>query len=155
MKKTILFQFIFFPVLGFSQADTSIIKFLNPSAVSVPQGYSHAVQIDLGNCTMLLISGQVALDKDGNLVGKGDLAKQTEQVFTNIKSIIEDAGGKMNNLVKTGIYLTDASQIQIFRRTRDKFINLKNPPVSTLVLVIKLFWEYVLIEIEATAIIPK
>lgn len=48
---------------------------------------------------MLLISGQVALDKQGNLVGKGDLAKQTEQVFTNIKNIIEEVGGSMDDLL--------------------------------------------------------
>lgn len=104
---------------------------------------------------MLIISGQVALNKQGDLVGKNDLAKQTEQIFTNIKNILEDAGGNMDNLIKTSIYLTDVDKIQIFRDVRDKFINLKYPPTSTLVQVSKLFRDDILIEIEATAIIPK
>lgn len=155
MKKIILFQFLFISTAAFSQTDTSIIKFINPSTVAAPKGYSHSVQVDLGNYKMLLISGQVALDRQGNLVGKGDLAKQTEQVFANIKSIVEEAGGTMDNLIKTGIYLIDVGQIQTFRDIRNKFINLKNPPTSTLVQVSKLFRDDLLIEIEATAIIPK
>jgi enamine deaminase RidA (YjgF/YER057c/UK114 family) len=53
--------------------------------VSAPHGYSHAIKIDLGNCKMLIISGQVAIDNKGNVIGKGDFGKQTEQVFQNIK----------------------------------------------------------------------
>jgi 2-iminobutanoate/2-iminopropanoate deaminase len=155
MKKIILFQFLFISIVGFSQADTSIIKFINPSTVAAPRGYSHSVQVDLGNCKMLLTSGQVALDKQGNLVGKGDLAKQAEQVFTNIKNIVEEAGGNMDDLVKISFYIIDVSQIQIIRNVRDKFINVKKPPASTLVQVSKLFRDDLLIEIEATAIIPK
>jgi 2-iminobutanoate/2-iminopropanoate deaminase len=155
MKKVILFQFLFISIVGFSQTDTSIIKFINPSTVVAPKGYSHSVQVDLGNCKMLLISGQVALDKQGNLVGKGDLAKQTEQVFTNIKNIVEEAGGNMDDLVKISFYIIDVGQIQIIRNIRDKFINVKKPPTSTLVQVSKLFRDDLLIEIEATAIIPK
>jgi 2-iminobutanoate/2-iminopropanoate deaminase len=155
MKKIILFQLLLIPVFCLSQTDTSIVKFFNPSSVSVPKGYSHLVQIDLGNCKMLLTAGQVALDKQGNLVGKGDLAKQTEQVFTNIKNIVEEAGGNMDDLVKISFYIIDVGQIQVIRNVRDKFINLKNPPASTLVQVSKLFRDDLLIEIEATAVIPK
>jgi 2-iminobutanoate/2-iminopropanoate deaminase len=155
MKKVILFQFLFISTAAFSQTDTSIIKFINPSTVAAPKGYSHSVQVDLGNCKMLLTSGQVALDKQGNLVGKGDLSKQTEQVFTNIKNIVEEAGGNMDDLVKISFYIIDVGQIQIIRNVRDKFINVKKPPASTLVQVSKLFRDDLLIEIEATAIIPK
>lgn len=129
-----------------------------PAAVTFTnsgRGYSTSVQVDLGTSTMVIISGQVALDKDGNLVGKGDLARQTSQVFINIKTIIEEAGGTMDDLVKIGIYLTDARQIQPFRDVRDKFINIKNPPASTLVQVSGLFRPDLLVEVEATAIIPK
>jgi enamine deaminase RidA (YjgF/YER057c/UK114 family) len=80
---------------------------------------------------------------------------QAEQIFKNIKSIVEEAGGKMDNLVKIGIYITDISRIQDFRNARDKFINVKQPPASTLVQVSKLFRDDVLVEVEATAVIPK
>lgn len=138
-----------------AQTDTSLVKFMNPATVGTPHGYTHAVEVDLGTCKMLIISGQVALDPKGNLVGPGDYEKQTEQVFTNIKNIVESAGGKMENVVKLGFFTRDISQIQKIRTVRDRFINTKNPPASTLVEVSKLFRDDVLIEIEATAIIPK
>ncbi len=101
------------------------------------------------------MSGQVPLDNQGNLIGKGDFGKQAEQVFANIKSIVTEAGGTMSHVVKLGIFLVDIKEIQTLRDVRNKFINLKNPPASTLVQVNKLFREDILIEIEATAIIPK
>lgn len=154
-KKCLLFTCLFFCFQSFSQTNTPIVSFRNPNTVSTPTGYSHVAEIDLGNCTMLLISGQVALDASGTLIGKNDLAKQTEQVFTNIKNILAASGGTMDHLVKTGIFMKDASQIQLFREIRNKFIHPKNPPASTLVEVSRLFRDDLLIEIEATAIIPK
>jgi reactive intermediate/imine deaminase len=130
------------------------VEFVNPPSVSTPHGYSQAAVIDLGNCRMVIISGQVALDAKGNLVGKDDIEKQTEQVFTNIKNIVEGTGGAMDNIVKLGFFTTDVSKIQAVRNVRDKFINTQKPPASTLVQVSKLFRDDILIEIEATAIIP-
>lgn len=140
---------------AFAQSDTSIIKFDNPAVVYPGKGYSQTVSVDLGTCTMLVLSGQVAFDKNGNLVGKDDLTKQTEQIFSNIKSIVEDAGGSMNQLIKINFYILDVSKIQSVRNVRDKFVNTNQPPASTLVQVSKLFRDDVLIEIEATAIISK
>jgi 2-iminobutanoate/2-iminopropanoate deaminase len=155
MKKFLILPLLLFSKFALSQVDTSIVKFINPPAVSAPKGYSHAAQIDLGTCKMLIISGQVAIDNKGNLIGKGDFGKQAEQVFLNIKSIVESAGGTMDNVVKIGIYVVDMGQIQTLRTVRDKFINLKNPPASTLVQVSRLFRDDILIEVEATAIIPN
>lgn len=101
------------------------------------------------------MAGQIALDKNGALIGKDDLAKQTEQCFINIKHIVEDAGGTMINIVKLNYYIKDVKQVQQIRNIRDKYINTKTPPVSTLVEVCKLFRDDILIEIEATAVIPK
>lgn len=155
MRKVFLLPFLCISLNVFSQSDTSILKFINPSALATPKGYSHAVHLDLGNAKMIIMSGQVALDKQGNVVGKGDLAKQIEQTFLNIKALVEDAGGTMNDVVKISNYLIDLSQIQVFRDIRDKFINVKDPPASTTVQVSRLFREELLVEIEATAIILK
>jgi reactive intermediate/imine deaminase len=131
------------------------VQFINPETVSTPRSYSHAAIIDLGNCKMVIMSGQVALDAKGNLVGANDIAKQTEQVFRNIKSIIEAAGGKLDHVVKLSYFTTDVSRIADIRTIRDQFITSKTKPASTLVQVNKLFREDILIEIEATAVIPK
>jgi len=61
MKNLIFLPFLFVATLAFSQIKEAIVKFINPSTMSTPKGYSHAVSIDLGNYYMLLLSGQVAL----------------------------------------------------------------------------------------------
>lgn len=139
----------------FAQEANKDVTFLNPAAVGKPFGYSHAVIVDIGKNNMVIMSGQVGLDKDGKLAGNGDLTSQTEQIFANIKNIVEAAGGSMNDLVELNYYLMDASQVQLVRGIRDKFVNTKQPPASTLVQVSKLFRDDILIEIKATAIIKK
>jgi len=155
MNKLLFTFFLFFPIAMNAQQKSDPVKFFSSPSVAPATGYSQAVEIDLGNSKMILLSGQVPLDINRKIVGTGDLGLQSEQIFENIKKIIEAAGGTMNDLVKTVIYTTDISQISKFRVARDKYINLKQPPVSTLVEVNKLFREEVLIEIEATAIIKK
>jgi 2-iminobutanoate/2-iminopropanoate deaminase len=139
----------------FAQFPPRAVTFKNPAALSLPKGYSQAAEIDMGSSKMIIMAGQVAFNKDGQLIGAGDIAKQTEQVFTNIKNIVEDAGGTMNDIVKLNYYLKDVAQINQVRAIRDKYINTKTPPASTLVEVSKLFRDDILIEIEATAVIPK
>ena len=138
-------------IQGFCQG----VTFSNPTSVAPAKGYSHAAVIDLGTSRMLVISGQVGLDKQGNVIGKDDIALQTEQVFKNIKAIVEDAGGTMNHLIKLSYFLRDVKQIQSVRDIRNRFINVAQPPASTLVEVSHLFRDDILIEIEATAVIPK
>lgn len=153
MKKHFYLILLLISSAGFAQ--TSDITFINPSSVSTPKGYSQAVTIDMGKSTMLILSGQVAFDKDGHLVGKDDISAQIQQVFSNIKNIVEGAGGNMNDVVKLNYYMTDVSQVQVLRTIRDKFVNTAHPPASTLVQVSKLFRDDILVEIEATAVIPK
>lgn len=155
MKKIAFLPAILLSLAAFSQTKPRVVQMINPATVAVPKGYSQAAVIDLGTCKMMILSGQVALDPQGNLVGKDDAGKQAEQVFLNIQRIIESAGGTMDNVVKLGYFVTDVAQIQLIRNVRDKFINTKTPPASTLVQVNKLFRSDILIEIEATAIIPK
>jgi 2-iminobutanoate/2-iminopropanoate deaminase len=156
MKRIIIWlPAIFFSLSVFAQQTPGNVQFFNPSGVSAPRGYSHTAVIDLGTCKMVIISGQVALDKQGNLVGKDDMSIQAGQVFLNIKTILDEMRGSMNDIVKLGFYVTDISQIQAVRSARDKYINVSNPPASTLVQVSGLFRPDLMIEVEATAIIPK
>ncbi len=155
MKKFLYLILFFASSACFAQDANKDVAFLNPVTVGKPFGYSHAAIVDLGKNNMVIMSGQVGLDKDGKLTGIGDLRSQTEQVFTNIKNIVEAAGGTMNDLVELNYYLMDASQVQVVRSIRDRFVNTKQPPASTLVQVSKLFRDDILIEIKATAIIKK
>lgn len=155
MRKLFIIILLVICTKGMAQSGEPVVKFINPKSVYTPKGYSHAAIIELGTCKMVILSGQVPFDAQGNLVGKGDIKKQAEQVFLNIKNAIAEAGGSMDNLVRLGYFLAEGAEIQPVRDIRDKFINTKTPPASTLVKVSSLFREGLLLEIEATFIIPK
>lgn len=117
------------------------------------KGYSDSIEVNLGTCKMLIISGQVPFDERGNLVSENDLTKQTEQVFKNILHLIQQSNGTIDSLVKLDFFVKDISKISEVRAVRDSFVNHKTPPTSTIVEVSNLFKENILIEISATAII--
>ena len=129
-----------------------MLQFKNSEKVFAIKGLSQAVEIPFGNQKMIILSGQIPLNKQGELVGT-DVKTQTIQIFENIKDILETSGASLNDIVKLGIFISDISQIAGYREARDKFINLNNPPTSTLVEVKGLFRSDVIIEIEATAIV--
>lgn len=128
------------------------VQYLNPPALSAPTGYTHVVQVHGGRT--IYIAGQVALDKSGNVVGKGDFAAQATQVFENLKSALAAGGATFDNLVKVTTFVTDLSQMQALRSIRAKYYG-KNPPASTLVQITKLASEDLMIEIEAIAVVPE
>jgi reactive intermediate/imine deaminase len=138
---------------GFAQSSRrQAIRHLNPSSLSTPTGYSHVVEVNSGRT--IYIAGQVALDKSGNIVGKGDFAAQTNQVFENLKLALASVGATFDNVVKINTYVTDMSQIQTLRDIRNKHFS-KNAPASTLVQIGKLAREELMIEIEAIAVVPE
>ena len=94
MKKILFLPLLLISIFAWTQEKNSVVKFISPASVSIPREYSHAAIVDLGNCKMLIISGQVAIDSTGNLVGKEDLGKQTEQVFVNLNSIVRKRVGQ-------------------------------------------------------------
>ena len=151
----IMVLFSLFTLHASAQKKPALVEFGNPQGISTPTGYSHVAVVDLGNCRMLIMSGQVALNAQGELVGENDFTKQTEQVFRNIQQILQAYGGSFQHLVKTNYYITDANMVPRLREIRNQFINIKNPPASTLVEVKGLFRKELMIEVEATAILPK
>jgi reactive intermediate/imine deaminase len=126
------------------------VQYLNPPALSAPTGYTHVVQVHGGRT--IYIAGQVAFDKSGNVVGKGDFAAQATQVFENLKSALAAGGATFDNLVKVTTFVTDLSQMQTLRSIRAKYYG-KNPPASTLVQITKLASDDLMIEIEAIAVV--
>ncbi len=129
------------------------VRFINPSTLSTPPGYTHVVEVARGKT--VYIAGQVALDSAGNLVGKGDLAAQAHQVFKNLKSALESVGATFSNVVKLTYFAVDMSQLQTIRDIRKEYLDMKNPPASTAVEVSRLAREEFLLEIEAIAVLPE
>jgi 3-hydroxyisobutyrate dehydrogenase len=128
---------------------------LNPDTVAPPGGnYSHAIKVESDDGTLLFVSGQVAFDREGNLVGEGDMARQTEQVFENLKAVLEANGGSFRDVVKISTFMTDMSLLQEMRDVRVRYL-ADPPPASTTVEVAGLFRPEALIEVEVVAAIPK
>jgi reactive intermediate/imine deaminase len=126
------------------------VKHLNPSTLHKPTGYTHVVEVTGGRT--LYISGQVALDPSGALVGANDLKAQTRQVFENLRAALAASGASLEHVVKITVFMTDASQIQAFREVRDSVFT-EPLPASTLVQVVRLARPEFLIEIEAVAVV--
>ncbi|AYZ13604.1 RidA family protein [Chryseobacterium arthrosphaerae] len=141
-------------LFSFSQKTMNPTAYKSSSKVFSIKGLSQSVSIDCGSAAMILLSGQVPLDSEGNLVGK-NVEEQTQQVFKNIENILKEYGGTGKDVVKLGIFMTDISKAPDFRKVRDMYVNLQNPPVSSLVEVSRLFRDDVLIEVEATAVIKN
>ena len=111
-------------------------------------GYSHAAKA--GNT--LYIAGQVAQDVDGNLVGRGDFEAQVRQVYENLKNIVQEAGGTLQNIVKMTTFLTHYNYIETYRRVRSQYLPEPCPP-NTLLIIDSLALPDYMIEIEAIAVL--
>jgi enamine deaminase RidA (YjgF/YER057c/UK114 family) len=130
-------------------------RLFNPEGMAATIGYSHVAEITRGK--IIYISGQVARDASGELVGEEDFRAQVEQAFQNLKTAIEAAGGTFASVVKLNYYCVDTveqSHLPIVREVRDRFVNTESPPASTFVVVRRLVRPEWLIEIEAIAVVP-
>ena len=125
-------------------------RFINPETLSKANGYTHLVETRGGRT--VYISGQIAIDSQGNIVGINDFEAQTRQVFQNVKNALEAVGMTFDQVVKLGLYVTDISNVVILRRVRDEFVNTSEPPASTLVQVAALVRPELLVEVEAIAV---
>jgi len=125
-------------------------KLINPENIARPikPTYSHGVKVKAG--TFLFLAGQVAFDKDGNIVGKGDAAAQTRQLLENMRSVLEEAGATFNNIVNVKVYLKDLKDFEAVHKVRLEYFS-KEPPSSTLVEVKSLVHPELLVEIDAVA----
>jgi enamine deaminase RidA (YjgF/YER057c/UK114 family) len=128
---------------------------LNPPQLAPPQGFVH-VSIGTGN-RIVFIAGQVASDQDGNLVGEGDLAAQTEQALLNVSAALEAAEASFDDVAKATIYVVDWHEDkleQLIAGAGKVAERLGNTLVasSTLVPVPRLFEPGYLVEFDVTAV---
>lgn len=123
---------------------------IQPAGLHKPAHYSPAIKA--GNT--LYVAGQVAMDVNGNLVGKGDFEAQGVQVFENLKAILAAAGGTLDDVVKLNSYVTDLKHRLAFVELRQRYFN-KPYPASTFVVITSLASPDYLLEVEAIAVLGK
>lgn len=127
-------------------------SFVNPPGRPAPKGLTHAVSVPAGR--MVYVSGQVARNDQGQIVGRGDMRAQAEQVFKNIEAALAAAGANLSDVVQLTAYLRDISQLAAYREVRERVLGDRPRPASTLVEVKGLIEEDILLEVDVVAAPP-
>ncbi len=128
----------------------TIVK--QPEGHAPPRGhYSHGVIVE--SSRTLYVAGQVPVDKDGNIVSPGNAEAQTRQVMENIKRVIEEAGGKMEDVAKTTVYVTNLEDRGPIGEMRKEYFP-GEPPANTFLVISSLAQPDFLVEIEAVVPLP-
>jgi len=114
-------------------------------------GYSRAVRV--GN--LIEVAGTTAINSEGQLVGKDDMYAQAKFILTKIEKALHEAGARMENVVRTRMFVTDISQWEAAGKAHGEFFKAIKP-ASTLLEISGLVNPDMLIEIEVTAVVyPK
>ena len=130
-------------------------EFLNPPELCKTHGWTQVVATSGGKT--IHISGQAGIDAAGKVVGPGDLKRQTEQTFENLRLALAAAGATWNDVIVTRLYVVNLrpEHVPIIREVRSRYVSAEHPPASSLVGVSALVGAEWLIEIEATAVVPE
>lgn len=131
--------------------DRNDVRFVNPSELAPPPGYTQVVEATGGRT--IYVAGQVALDPSGDVVGRDDMDAQTRRVFENLGIALAAVGASFDDVVKLNYYVVDISHLGIVREVRDEYVNTQRPPASTAVEVRRLARDEFLIEIEAVVVV--
>ncbi|MFC8569342.1 RidA family protein [Streptomyces sp. NPDC057245] len=129
---------------------SELTRITAPEGVAPAAQYSHVV---LGTGRFVAVSGQLALDADGGVVGEGDAAAQARQVFENLRRCLASAGATFDDVVKLTFFVTDMAHLGAIRAARAEHIPDDRLPAASAVQVGALVRPEFLMEIEALAVV--
>jgi 2-iminobutanoate/2-iminopropanoate deaminase len=120
---------------------------INPPELAAPiAAYSHGTEV--GN--LVFVAGQVPVDKDGNLVGDGDVAAQTRQVIANVEAVLRAAGASLADVVSTTVYVRDFDRYAEYNEAYSESFGANKPARATVQAgLVRDEW---LVEIQAIAV---
>ena len=130
-------------------------KLINPESLGAPSGYSNGVLVDPGG-KLLFIAGQIAWDTDHKIISD-DFVEQFDKALANVITVLREAGGEVDNMVRLVIYVTNKNDYR--ERTKEvgeryrKHLG-KHFPAMVLVQVAGLLDDRAKVEIEGMAVIP-
>jgi enamine deaminase RidA (YjgF/YER057c/UK114 family) len=137
-----------------SDSETQV-QHLNPDTLNRNPAFTNVVVVT-GPGKMIYVGGQDAVDAAGQMVGKGDIRAQAEQVFKNLQAALEAAGASLENVIKWNILIVQGQSLQagfeVFQRVWGR---RANPPAITVMFVAGLANPEFLIEMDAVAVIPQ
>ncbi len=137
------------------QKPAGVVQFLQPDGLHKNDAYTNVVVVT-GAVKTIYIGAQGALDAAGNLVGRGDIVAQTEQVMRNLQMALIAAGAGPEHVVKWNIYIAQGQPLQpAIAAGMRVWGNRPNPPANTVLVVAEMVPADFLIMIEAIAVVPE
>ena len=139
---------------GTSKDNAPPVRYVNPPGLAMNPRFTQLVEINGGRT--ILISGQVAYDKDGKVMGKGDIRAQSKQVFENLKTALDSVGAGFNDVAKLNTFMVNMPEnLEGYRDVRGEYLaKNEHPPASTTVGVAALVNPDLLLEVEAVVVLP-
>lgn len=131
------------------------IEKIQPKELATPaSAHSPGICIPLPGADLIFVTGQVAVDINDNIILPNDAKAQATYIFENIKKILAEAGGSLDNIVKVQMFLTNINDFKAVSEVRNKYLENARP-ASTLVEVSNLVEKNCVVEIEAVAVKMK
>ena len=135
-------------------ANSGMVEHLKPEGLADNPAFTQVIAVT-GPVKTIYIGGQDAVDASGQIVGKGDMRAQAEQVFANLQTALAAAGAGLEHVVKWNIYVVQGQPLQpgfeVFQRVWGR---RPNPPTITGMFVAALANPDFLVEIDAVAVVP-
>lgn len=130
------------------------VQYLHPADMHHNPAFTQVVSVT-GPVKTVYIGGQDAVDAQGSIVGKGDLAAQTRQVLANVQRALAAAGAEPEHIIKWNLYLVQGQSLQAgFGAFREFWGDRPNPPAITGMYVSGLAHPDFLVEMDAIAVVP-
>lgn len=131
------------------------ILHINPDGLPKNPAFTNVIVVT-GQVKTIYIGGQDAVDASGNIVGKGDIRQQTEQVLTNLQTALQAGGAELEHIVKWNVYIVQGQTLQPGFEAFQQFWGRRpNPPAITAMFVSGLGNPDFLVEMDAIAVVPQ
>ena len=132
------------------------MRYINPDSLNKNPAFTNVVVVVEGNVMTVHIGGQDAVNASGEIVGKGDIAAQTEQVLANVRAALAAGGAGPEHIIKWNIYIVEGQSQQAgFGAFQNAWPEVPNPPAITAGFVSALAHPDFLVEMDAVAVVPR
>jgi enamine deaminase RidA (YjgF/YER057c/UK114 family) len=138
-----------------STGDAGSVRYIDPDSLNKNPAFTNVVVVE-GNVKTVHIGGQDAVNASGEIVGKGDIVAQIEQILVNLRAALSAGGAGPEQIIKWIIYVVEGQPLQAaFAAFQNAWPETPNPPAITMVCVSSLAHPDFLVEMDAVAVVPR
>ncbi len=131
------------------------VRYINPDSLNKNPAFTNVVVVE-GNVKTVHIGGQNAVNASGEIISKGDIVAQTEQVLRNLRMALEAGGAGPEHIIKWNLYVVEGQSLQAgFAAFQNAWPQTPNPPAITMAFVSGLAHPEFLVEMDAVAVVPQ